>query len=70
MIEFRTRTKSRVLEDLVEKVRSLPPNHPDLPHLMRMITDLGLEIERGGPVLRGWLDDAHDGSQVPATGQD
>jgi len=64
MIEFCTRTKSRVLEDLVEKVRSLPPNHPDLPHLMRMVTDLGREIERSGPALHdGWMT-----PQVPANG--
>lgn len=68
MMEFCTRTKSRVLEDLVEKVRSLPPNHPDRTHLMRMITDLGLEIERSGPAGRGWLDDAHGGQAVTGYG--
>jgi len=37
---------SRVLEDLIEKLRSLPKNHPDRPHLTRMVIDLSREIER------------------------
>jgi hypothetical protein len=40
---FRTRSKSRVLDDLVEKLRSLPQNHPDRPRLIRMIIDLNRE---------------------------
>jgi hypothetical protein len=43
---FRTRSKSRVLDDLVAKLRSLPQNHPDRPRLIRMIIDLSREIER------------------------
>jgi hypothetical protein len=45
-VEFRTRPMSRVLEDLIEKLRSLPKNHPDRPHLTRMVIDLSREIER------------------------
>lgn len=45
MIEFRTRSKSRALNDLVDKLRLLPRNHPDRPHLIRMVLDLGREIE-------------------------
>ena len=48
MIEFRTRSKSHVLNDLVEKLRSLPQNHPDRPHLIRMVLDLSREIGRSG----------------------
>jgi hypothetical protein len=37
--------ESRVLDDLVEKLRTLPRNYPDRPHLIRMIIDLGREIQ-------------------------
>jgi hypothetical protein len=50
-VEYRTRTKSRVLDDLVEKLRRLPSNHPDRAHLTRMIIDLSREIERSGPAV-------------------
>ena len=46
MPEFRARSKLRVLDELVEKLRRLPPNHPDRPRLIRMIIDLRGEIER------------------------
>jgi hypothetical protein len=45
-MEFRTRSKSRVLDDLVEKLRPLPRTHPDRPRLIRMIIDLSHEIGR------------------------
>jgi hypothetical protein len=35
-----------VLADFVEKLQSLPRNHPDRPHLTRMIIDLSRELER------------------------
>ena len=45
-MEFRTRSKSRVLDDLVEKLRQLPRTHPDRPRLIRMIIGLSDEIGR------------------------
>ena len=45
-MEFRTRSKSCVLDDLVEKLRQLPRPHPDRPHLIRMIIGLSHEIGR------------------------
>lgn len=46
MPDFRARTKSCVLDELVEKLRRLPQNHPDRPRLIRMVIDLRGEIER------------------------
>ena len=37
--------ESRVLDDFVERLRSLPRNHPDRPHLTRMIIDLSRKLE-------------------------
>ena len=45
-MEFRTRSKSRVLDDLVEKLRQLPRTHPDRARLIRMIIGLSDEIGR------------------------
>jgi hypothetical protein len=44
-MEFRTRPKDKVLDDLVAKLRTLPQNHPGRPHLNRMVYDLSREIE-------------------------
>lgn len=35
---------SRVLDDLIEKLRRLPLEHPDRPRLVRMISDLHSEV--------------------------
>jgi hypothetical protein len=55
-MEFRTRSMSRVLDDLIEKLRPLPPEHPDRPRLVRMISDLHSEVaarpERAGTETR------------------
>jgi len=48
-MEFRTRSRSRVLDDLIDKLRKFPQNHPDRPHLIRMIIGLRDEIERAKP---------------------
>ena len=53
MMELRARSKSRVLDDLVEKLRTLPRNHPDRPHLIRMIIHLSRETVRPR-VKRTW----------------
>jgi hypothetical protein len=45
-MEFRTRSKSGVLDDLVEKLRRLPRIHPDRPRLIWMIINLSGEIGR------------------------
>jgi hypothetical protein len=50
-MEFRTRSRSRVLDDLTDKLRKLPQDHPDRPHLIRMILGLRDEIERAKPPL-------------------
>jgi hypothetical protein len=47
-MEFRTRSMSRVLDDLIEKLRRLPLEHPDRPRLVRMISDLHSEVEAQG----------------------
>jgi hypothetical protein len=47
MIRFATRSKERVLEDLTQKLRDLPENHPDYRVLSRMIRDLVAEIGVG-----------------------
>ena len=39
------RSRSRVLDDLVEKLRRLPLEHPDRPRLVRMVSDLHSEVE-------------------------
>jgi hypothetical protein len=51
MMELHTRSNSRVLDDLVEKLRTLPRNHPDRPHLIRMIVDLSRDIEPSGAAV-------------------
>jgi hypothetical protein len=45
-MEFRTRSLSQVLDDLVAKLKALPLTHPDRPTLTRMVIDLRREIER------------------------
>lgn len=45
-MQFHAQSKLRVLDDLVEKLRRLPPNHPERPRLIRMIIDLRGEIDR------------------------
>jgi hypothetical protein len=45
-MEFRTRSISQVLDDLVAKLAALPQKHPDRPTLIRMVLDLRREIER------------------------
>lgn len=52
-MEFRTRPKGKVLDDLVAKLGTLPQKHPDRPHLDRMVYDLRCEIER--KMLQGEL---------------
>jgi hypothetical protein len=48
-VEFRSRSKSSVLNDLVAKLESLPQKHPDRPHLIRLILGLRSELERAAP---------------------
>jgi hypothetical protein len=43
-MEFRTRSKGEVLEDLVEKLRMVPAGHPDGVRLSRMVNDLRVEL--------------------------
>jgi hypothetical protein len=50
-VEFRTRSKSCVLRHLIAKLDSLPPKHPDRPHLIRMILGLCRELETAVPLL-------------------
>jgi hypothetical protein len=45
-MEYETRTTSRVLDDLVGKLETLPRHHPDRPQLIRAILGLRDEIER------------------------
>lgn len=52
---FRTRSKRRVLDDLVAKLQALPTNDPDRPHLVRMINSLRRELDERGPPLQGDL---------------
>jgi hypothetical protein len=44
-VEFRTRPKWRVLNDLIDRLETLPANHPDRERLIRMILGLRGEIE-------------------------
>ena len=44
-MEFRTRPKWRVLNDLIDKLETLPANHPDRGSLIRMILGLRGEID-------------------------
>jgi hypothetical protein len=53
---FRTRSKRRVLDDLVAKLEALPANHPDRTHLSRMINSLRQELKYG-PLIQGDLFD-------------
>jgi len=48
--EFQTRSKRRVLDDLVAKLETLPANHPDEMRLIRMILGLRHELECGPPI--------------------
>jgi hypothetical protein len=41
-----TRPPSQVLDDLVAKLETMGPHHPDRPTLIRMILDLRREIDR------------------------
>jgi hypothetical protein len=50
MMEFRTRSKQRVLDDLVAKLETLPKNDPDRLRLIRMIISLRRELELGPPI--------------------
>jgi hypothetical protein len=45
-MQFRARSKSRVLEDLTSKLQSLPPRHPGRPALIRMIVGLSADMAR------------------------
>jgi hypothetical protein len=45
-MEFQTRSKEQVVEDLREKLERLPAKHPDAPPLSRMINDLRAELGR------------------------
>jgi hypothetical protein len=45
-MEFRTRSISQVLNDLVAKLEAISPQDPDRPRLVRMIIDLRREMER------------------------
>lgn len=45
-MQFRTREKSQVLDDLVAKLKTMPETYPDRPALIRMIIGLRREIER------------------------
>ena len=49
-MEFQTRPKSQVLDDLIAKLAAMSPRHPDRPTIIRMIIDLRREIERNPPV--------------------
>jgi len=44
-VEFRTRPKWRVLNDLIDRLETLPANHPDRGRLIRMILGLRGEID-------------------------
>lgn len=48
-MQFRTRAKSQVLDDLIAKLKTMPETHPERPHLIRMIIDLRQEIDRRPP---------------------
>jgi hypothetical protein len=44
-MEFQTRPKSQVFDDLIAKLEVMPSRHPDRPTIIRMIIDLRREIE-------------------------
>ena len=44
-MEFRTRSKSCVLDDLIAKLETLPHKHPDWLLLLRMADDLRHDID-------------------------
>jgi hypothetical protein len=67
-MDFRTRSKSRVLDDLVEKLRSLPRKHPDRSRLIKMIIDLNREIERRAPLVAPGGAGAVAGARKRSTG--
>jgi hypothetical protein len=46
-MQFQTRSKHRVLEDLSAKLGELPPNHPERGALTRMIEGLKAELRTG-----------------------
>jgi hypothetical protein len=48
-MEFQSRSKELVLEDLTNKLQVLPPKHPDRPILARMILGLRAELGRRRP---------------------
>jgi hypothetical protein len=45
-MDFRSRSKSQVLDDLVAKLAAVSERHPDRPRLIRMILGLRSEIDR------------------------
>jgi hypothetical protein len=45
-MDLHTRPPSQVLDDLVAKLQTMGPHHPDRPTLIRMILDLRREIDR------------------------
>ena len=59
-MNFRTRPKWVVFNDLVAKLRTLPRRHPDRLHIARMIRELGREIE-SKPLPQGELFPARPG---------
>jgi hypothetical protein len=51
MIEFRTRSKQRALDDLVAKLETLPDHDSEEKWLLiRMIIDLRHELKRDAPI--------------------
>jgi len=44
-MDLHTRPPSQVLDDLVAKLQTMGPHHPDRPTLIRMILDLRREID-------------------------
>jgi hypothetical protein len=48
--EFQTQSKRHLLDDLVAKLETLPPNDPDELRLIRIILGLRHELECGPPI--------------------
>lgn len=48
-MRFMVRSKETVLVDLIQKLRGLPPLHPDYKVLARMIQDLETEVSPSSP---------------------
>ena len=45
-MDLHTRPPSQMLDDLVAKLQTMGPHHPDRPTLIRMILDRRREIDR------------------------